>query len=331
MVQTKQTKENTMRALALESFGGPDKLKIQSIPIPEVGDDEVLMRVHTAGVGQWDPYEREGGFVEYLQGEPKFPYILGSEGSGTIVEVGKNVERFKEGETVFASSFLNPKGGFYSEYAVVNADLVSHIPGSLNIEQAAVFSGDGLTGLRGLDDTLNLQAGESILVFGASGGIGHMAVQLAKRMGARVFAVASGEDGVEFVKGLGAAEAVVDGRGDDVLIAAREFAPDGIDAALVTAGGDAVDRALSAVRAGGRVAHPNGVMPEPKAPHEMAIKSYDGGPDREIIERLNKLVEAGPFEVRIHETFALDQVARAHEALEKHHLGKLALKVGSNG
>lgn len=327
MAQTIEAKETTMQALAIDAFGGPEKLKMQSLPVPEIGDDEVLIRIGTAGVGQWDPFEREGGFAGYLKDEPAFPYVIGSEGSGTIVQAGKNVDRFKEGDEVYASSFLNPKGGFYSDHVVVNADLVSHIPGDLTIEQAAVFSGDGLTALRGLDDTLNLQEGESVLIFGASGGIGHMAVQLAKRMGARVFAVASGEDGVEFVKQLGA-DAVADGRGDEVLDSAREFAPDGIDAALLTAGGDAADRALSAVRAGGRVAHPNGVMPEPVPPHEMEVKAYDGEPDRDVLGRLNKLVEAGPFEVRLHKTFTLDEAAEAHQALEEHHLGKIALQIG---
>jgi len=301
-------------------------LKVQTVPIPELADNEVLIRVHTAGVGAWDPFEREGGFIEYIQGEPKFPYVLGSEGAGTVAAVGKNVDSFAEGDEVYASAFLNPKGGTYSQYAVVNSDLVSHIPGDLSIEQAAVFSGDGHTALRGLDDTLKLKPGESIMIFGSSGGIGHLAVQLAKRMGARVFAVASGEDGVELAKSIGA-DVVVNGREEGVLEAAREFAPEGIDAALITAGGEAANRALSAVRINGRVAYPNGVNPIPDPPHEMSVDAYNGDPDREILERLNDLVEAGPFEIHIYKTFPLDQAAEAQEALEKHHLGKIALRI----
>lgn len=326
MAQTIRAEEKTMKAVALDSFGGPEKLKVQTIPVPELADDEVLIRVHTAGVGQWDPYEREGGFTEYMESEPKFPYVLGSEGSGTIAAVGKNVDRFAEGDEVYASPFLNPKGGFYAQYAVANSDLVSRIPGDLSLEQAAVFSGDGLTALRGLDDTLKLTSGESIMIFGASGGIGHMAVQLAKRMGARVFAVASGEDGVELAKQIGA-DAAVNGRDEGILKAAQDFAPDGIDAALMTAGGEAANRALSSIRVGGRVAHPNGVTPVPDPPHEMTVTAYDGNPDREILERLNTLIEAGPFEVQIDKTFPLDEAAEAQAALEKHHLGKIALRI----
>ena len=326
MAQTVRAEEKTMKAVALDSFGGPEKLKVQTIPVPEVTSDEVLIRVHTAGVGAWDPFEREGGFTEYMESEPKFPYVLGSEGSGTVESLGKNVERFAEGDEVYASPFLNPKGGFYSQYAVVNSELVSFIPGDLSLEQAGVMSGDGLTALRGLDDILKLKSGESIMIFGASGGIGHLAVQLAKRMGASVFAVASGDDGVELAKRIGA-DAGVNGRDEGLLNAAREFAPDGIDAALMTTGGETANRALSAVRVGGRVAHPNGVTPVPDPPHKMTVQAYDGNPDREILERLNKLIEAGPFEVHIDKSFPLDQAAEAQEALERHHLGKIALRI----
>src|SRR5688572_10528918 len=139
-----------------------------------------------------------------------------------------------------------------------------------------------MTALRGLDDTLKLKSGESVMIFGASGGIGHLAVQLAKRMGARVFAVASGDDGVALCKKLGA-DAVVDGHKDGVAAAARRFAPDGLDAALLTASGPAADKALTAMRSGGRVAYPNGVEPTPTPPSGVQAKSYDGTPDPQAI------------------------------------------------
>jgi NADPH:quinone reductase-like Zn-dependent oxidoreductase len=237
------------------------------------------------------------------------------------------VKQFKEGDRVYAAELGNPKGGFYAEYAVVKADNAALIPSGLNMDQAAVLPTDGLTALKGLEGVLDLQPDESVMIFGAGGGIGHLAVQLAKRLGARVFAVASGEDGVSFVKRLGA-DAAVDGRSDKVLDVAREFAPEGIDAALVTAGGDATDRALSAVRADGRIAHPNGVMPAPKAPARVKVEAYDGEGGREAIDRLNELVESDPFEVHLHRIFPLEQASAAQAALEEHHLGKIALRVG---
>jgi NADPH:quinone reductase-like Zn-dependent oxidoreductase len=327
MTQTKKAKATTMRAVALDRFGGPETLKVQTLPVPEPGDDEILIHVECAGVGAWDPFEREGGFVEVLGITPKFPYVLGTDGAGTVAAVGGKVKDFKEGDQVYAGELGNPKGGFYGEYAVVKADNASHIPGDLKMDQAAVLPSDGLTALKGLEGVLDLQRGESVMIFGASGGIGHLAVQLAKHLGARVFAVASGKDGVDLVKRLGA-DAAVDGRSDKVLDAAREFAPDGIDAALVTAGGDATDRALAAIRSDGRIAYPNGVMPEPKAPARVSIEAYDGEGGREAIERLNQLIEAGPFEVHVDRVFPLEQVADAQAALEEHHLGKIALRVG---
>lgn len=326
MAQTSQAKAQTMRAVALDKFGGPEALKIQNLPIPEIEADEILIRVEAAGVGAWDPFEREGRFVEIMGVKPTFPYVLGTDGAGTIAAVGKDVTRFKEGDRVYAAQLANPKGGFYAQYAVIKADNASLIPGNLSMEQAAVLLTDALTALTGLEKFLGLKSGESLMVFGASGGIGHLAVQLAKRLGAKVFAIASGDDGVELCKKLGA-DSAVDGRGDDVLNAAKEFAPNGIDAALVTAGGPETDEALSAIRRGGRIAYPHGVMPEPTAPDGVAIEAYDGENTPELIERLNSLIESGPFEVHVDETFSLEEASKAHAALDEHHLGKIALRV----
>ena len=315
-----------MRAVALDQFGGPETLKIQNLPVPQVEANEVLIRVEAAGIGAWDPYEREGRFVEITGVKPTFPYVLGTDGAGTIAAVGEGVKRFKEGDRVYAAELANPKGGFYAQYAAVKADNVSLIPGQLTVEQAAVLPTDALTALTGLEKVLGLKSGESLMVFGASGGIGHLALQLAKRLGARVFAIASGDDGVQFAKKLGA-DSVVDGRSDDVLNAAEEFAPNGIDAALVTAGGDRTDRALSAIRRSGRIAYPHGVMPEPTAPEGVAIEAYDGEFDPSLIERLNTLIDSGPFEVHVDKTFRLEEAGKAHDALAEHHLGKLALLI----
>ena len=326
MTQTSRAKAKTMRAVALDKFGGPETLQIQSVPIPDIGPNDVLIRTEAAGVGAWDPFEREGGFVEMMGRKPKFPYVLGTDGAGIIAEVGKEVSDFKMGDRVYALELANPKGGFYAEYAAINADNVSKIPGQLTMEQAAVLPSDAVTALTGLEKVLRLKRGDSLMIFGASGGIGHLAIQLAKRLGARVFAVASGSDGVALAKKLGA-DSVIDGKGDNVLEAAKEFAPEGIDAALVTAGGAKTDRVLSAIRRGGRVAYPNGVMPEPHGPSGVQIEAYDGEANPALIRRLNSLIEAGPFEVHVDRAFPLEEVVKAQKALDEHHLGKIALRV----
>ena len=142
-----------------------------------------------------------------------------------------------------------------------------------------------------------------------------------------MLAVASGQDGVALAQQVGA-DAVVDGHRDDVAAVARDFAPDGVDAALVTAGGAEVDKALAAIRDGGRVAYPNGVEPEPKAREGIHVRGYDGMPNPNVIEKINRLIGSGPFQVHIARTFQLDQAADAHRNLRAHHLGKLALRPG---
>jgi NADPH:quinone reductase-like Zn-dependent oxidoreductase len=204
--------------------------------------------------------------------------------------------------------------------------LVSPIPAPLDLAQAAVMGGAGTTALRGLEDTLGLEQGESLLVFGASGGVGHAAVQLAKAMGARTFAVASRRDGVALVERLGA-DAVVDGREAGVLERARSFAPRGFDAALIVGSSPLANELLQAVREGGRVAYPTGIQPVPEARSGVAVRAYNGEPDRDLITRFERRIAGKPFHVHIDASFPLREVARAHAAIGEHHLGKLALRV----
>jgi NADPH2:quinone reductase len=217
------------------------------------------------------------------------------------------VDRFEEGEKVYACGFLNPKGGFYAEYATVDSGLVSHVPDRLTIEQAGAMSGVSITALRGLDDVLALKPGDSVMIFGASGGVGHVAVQLAKLLGA---------------------DAAANGRTDDMPAAIGKFAPGGLDAALLTAGGEAAEKALRAVRDGGRVALPKGIQPEPNPRPGVRFSGYYGAPDSEIIGRLDRLIGTGPFEIHVAQTFPLDRAADAQRALDDHYLGKLALRLG---
>jgi NADPH:quinone reductase len=308
-----------MKAAAIDRFGGPEVIRTQTLPVPRPGADQVLIELDSAGIGAWDPAAREG---EFELGQPGFPLVIGNDGAGTVVAVGAEVERFRPGDRVYAYAM---EGGFYAEYVAVNQEEVAPIPPGLSAEQAGALGADGITALIGLEDELELQPGEKLMVFGASGGIGHIAVQLAKRMGAEVLAVASGADGVALVRRLGA-DAAIDGHREDPAEAARQFAPQGLDAALVLVDGEGLANALGAVKTGGRVAYPHGVEPEPQAEH-VELLGYDGAPSRQAFERLNRLIGSGPFHIELGRVYPLDDAARAHRELDQHHLGKLALRV----
>jgi NADPH:quinone reductase-like Zn-dependent oxidoreductase len=315
-----------MRAAVIDQFGGVERFAVVALPRPEIRPNEVLIRVEIVSVGKWDAEERAGHYADVL-GAPRFPYVLGWEGAGTVVAVGAQVTQVVPGDRVYATVVPKPNGGgFYAEYAAVEAEYLALIPGGLTTEQAAVMGWDALTAVSGLDETLELKSGETLMIVGASGGIGHMAVQLANRMGARVLAVASGTDGVALAQRLGAGHAI-DGRTDDILAAARAFAPAGLDTVLLTTGGAAIDRSLAAVRAGGRVAYPNGVIPAPEPMRGLQITNYDAARGLAATARLHRLIEARPFDVHVARVFPLEQVRDAHQALSKHYLGKLALRL----
>jgi NADPH:quinone reductase-like Zn-dependent oxidoreductase len=318
--QTQRFIPETMQAAALDQFGGPEVLRIKSLPVPTPKADEVLLELDTAGIGVWDPAVREG---ELELGDHAFPFVIGNDGAGTVVAAGQNVRRFKAGDRVYAYAL---EGGFYAEYIAVKEANVAPIPPAVKADAAGALGADGTTALRGLDDQLHLKAGQKLMIFGASGGIGHLAVQLAKRIGAKVLAVASGSDGVELVGRLGADKAV-DGHHDDLSATVREFAPEGLDAALVLVSGKGLNEALRQMKSGSRVAHPNGVEPAPEVAKGVMLLAYDGTPGKDAFERLNALIGSAPFHIELGRTYPLADAARAHREINKHHLGKLALRL----
>jgi NADPH2:quinone reductase len=327
------TREEEMRAVTIDRFGGPEVLAVRTVPRPKLAPNQIMIRVESAGIGIWDVAERDGTLARALGIQPIFPWVLGSEGAGRVVEVGDQVTSFRNGDLVYGHVWMrtNPKAGFYAEDTALNADDAWPTPSTISAEQAGALLIDGATALRGLE-ALGLKQDEKLMVFGASGGIGHLAVQLGKRLGARVFAIASGEDGVDLALRLGA-EVAADGHKANLADSAHEFAPNGFDAALIAVRGQspeaikAAENALTTMREGGRVAYPwsNDIMPAPKAPPTVRLHGYMGNIDRALVIKLNGLIDAGPFEVHLGETFTLDRAADAYNAVRSHHLGRLAL------
>src|SRR5438105_12166250 len=185
----------------------------------------------------------------------------------------------------------------------------------------------GLTALQGVDDALETQPGERLIIHGASGNVGMIALQFAKLRGARVLATASGRDGLDLVRRLGA-DAAIDGKRSDIGKAAREFAPDGIDAVLAFVGGKELTRCLDALRKGGRLAYPNGIEPEPRKRKGIRVKAYDAVPGAREFERLGRAVEEADLDVPIAATFKLEDAATAHRFIEKGHVvGKVVIRI----
>jgi NADPH2:quinone reductase len=165
-------------------------------------------------------------------------------------------------------------------------------------------------------------------VHGVSGGVGTLAVQFAKLRGARVLASASGKDGVRLAKRLGA-DVAVDGRHQNIAIAAKTFAPSGVDAVLALAGGPRLTQCLDALRSGGRVAYPNGIEPAPRKRRGIKLVSYDGKGGVLNFQRLNRAVDAAGLHVPIDSSYPLSQAAKAHKRLAQGHvLGKVVLRIG---
>lgn len=315
-----------MKAAAIDAFGPPSKIRLRERPVPKPGVDEVLIRVEAAGVGTWDASVRDGSWRR--PGQTRFPLVIGNDGTGTVVAKGARVRRLRVGDRVYAYEFGNPKGGFYAEYAAVKAAHAARVPRRLASMQAGAAAPTALTALEGIVDRLRLRRGETVLIFGASGAVGTMAVQFAKHRGARVLATASGPRAARLVRRLGA-DAVVDARKDDAVERLWRLAPGGIDAALAFAGGEGLERCLDLMRPGGRVAHPNGIEPAPPRRRRALRRiAYDLEATPKWFARLARSISRAPVRVPLAGVFPLARAARAHQRLaDGHVLGRMVLKV----
>jgi len=306
-----------MKAVSIDRRG---RVSIRDVPVPAVGRREVRIAVDTAGVGSWDAEMRPEGRERFL--------VPGSDGAGLVVAGGAGVRRFRARERVYAYSYLNRKGGFHAELVTVLAKNVARVPRGLGMKDAGAIATTGLTALQGVDDALRLRKGESVIVHGASGGVGTLALQFAKWRGARVLAIASGKDGVRLARRLGA-DVAVDGKREDLRAAARRFAPTGVDAVLAFVGGKSLARCLDAVKPrGGRLAYPNGVEPVPRKRKAIQVVAYDAVPGVREFERLNRAIVAAKLKVPIAKTYPLERADDAYRFVRRGHvLGKVVLRI----
>lgn len=326
MRSKKAAKRNltTMRAAAIDRPGGPAVLTLHELPIPVPSPREVLIALDAAGVGSWDA-EIRGGWWPF--GKPRYPLVLGTDGAGRIAAVGSRVRRFSIGDRVYSYVFASSKGGFYAEYVAVPADKVSRVPRRMDSMRAGAIPTTGLTALQGIDDALGISKGETVIVHGASGGVGSLALQFAKWRGARVLATADGRAGIRFVRRLGADEAV-DGKRGDIAAAAKRLAPDGVDAVLGLVGPGLTSCLDALKKKGGRAAWPNGIDPAPRKRKGIRMKGYDAVTGVRELERLTRAVEGSKLRVAIAARYPLARAADAHRRLERGHVfGKIVLRI----
>lgn len=313
-----------MRAAAIDRFGPPSALKLHELPVPQPGPREVLIAVDTAGIGSWDSSIREGSWRK--PGRTRFPLVPGVDGSGIVVAKGARVKGLRVGDKVYAYEFGNPQGGFYAEFAVADVEHVGRVPDGLGLRNAGAVATTGLTALQGID-ALGLRPRQTVLIFGASGAVGTIAVQLAAHRGARVIATASGRTATRLIESLGA-DRIIDARRTASIDQLRTIAPDGLDCVLALAGGAGLERCLDFMRPKGRVAHPNGVEPEPKARHTFRVRSYDAIANRREFLRLSRHLAHRRIRVPIVASYPLGKAAQAHRRLaDGHVLGRMVFRI----
>ncbi len=310
-----------VKGVTQHEVGPPEVLVVEELPEPEPIPTEVQVRVHAAGVNPVDFKTRAGGRSRFL-GEP--PFRVGWDVSGVVTKLGAGVTRFRVGDEVFGMPWFPREAGAYGEYVTAPSRHFAAKPAVLSHEEAGALPLAGLTAWQIVVDTIGLQAGEDLLIHGAGGGVGHLAVQIASARGANVIATARAEQ-AEWLRGLGAAR-VIDYREErfEGLVSDLDAAID-----LVGSYGEA---SLAALRPGGTlVTVPSGAAAELADRAKAAGRRATGflvEPDPVGLAGLCDLVEAGKLTVRVDRVFDLGEAAAAHRAAEAHHGGgKIVLRV----
>lgn len=306
-----------MKAARIHRFGGPEVIRIEDIPTPEPGQGEVLIRVHAASVNPVDWKIRQGGYLS----EDKLPMTLGRDVCGTIDQMGAGAgDGFKMGDAVFA--MLAREQGGNAEFAIARADICAPKPGKLDPVQTGSLGLASLTAWQGLFDHGGLRQGQRVLIHGAAGGVGHLAVQFAVARGAEVFATCGAQD-KDFVRGLGAAE-VIDYKSERFEDRARD-----IDIVYDLIGGETQDRSWSVLKRGGIIVS---TLTEPDkakaAAHGARGTHYMAQPNGAELREVAGLVDQGKVKPAIDRVLPLASVAEAHRVLEHEHVrGKVVLQV----
>ncbi|GHO50560.1 NADP-dependent oxidoreductase [Ktedonospora formicarum] len=311
--------EPLMQAIRVHSYGGPEQLKFEWIERPQPQTGEVFVRVYAAGVNPLDWKIRQGLMQEYM---PKaFPYIPGVEVAGVIEAIGPGVSGFAPGQAVFGGT----ERGAYAEYITVNASLLATKPETLTFAEAATIKGGAMVAWRALFEHGELQAGQHLLIQGAAGGVGVLAVQLAKWKGAHVIATTSTAN-LAFVRSLGA-DQVVDYTTTPITQVIKE-----VDMVFDAVGGKTLQEDLAVLKPGGRLISIATPPPMEQAAERGVQAMFSRGesslPLETLLPQLVRLIEKGHLKVTVGKIFALSEVQKAHELSQSGHgRGRIVLQI----
>jgi NADPH2:quinone reductase len=313
-----------MKAIAINEFGGRDKLQLIDLPVPEVVEGEILVQVKAAGVNPVDWKIREGYLKDLFSHQ--FPVILGWDAAGLVEGVGNGVTRFKSGDEIFAYC-RKPivHGGAYGEYILLKEEHAALKPKNISFEEAASIPLAALTAYQSLFDAANLQPGETILIHAAAGGVGGFGVQLARGHGAVVWATASSRNKA-YVQDLGASQ-VVDYTQENFGKAILSQYPAGVDVVFDCVGGEVLEKSAEIVKEGG---HLISIVDDPTglARDDIHKEFVFVAPNSTQLTELARMVEQGRLKTYLSQVFpfGLEEARKAHELSESGHTrGKMVL------
>ena len=312
----------SMMAVRIHGYGGTDVLVYEAAPRPIVGEGEVLIRVHATSVNPFDCGVRAGYLAAWYN--YSFPLILGLDVSGVIEQVGAGVTNVAPGDAVFTRSDPSHNDA-YAEYIVVPADQAVAKPQSIDHIRAAALPHVTLTAWAGLIHGADLAAGQTVLIHGAAGGVGHIAVQLAKWRGAKVIGTATSRNH-DFLRGLGVDEVI------DYTATPFDNVVRGVDVVLDTQGGDTLERSWTTLKPGGLLLS----TVQPPSEEAAAAHGVRGSfvmaaqTDPVTLTTVAGLVDAGTIKSEVSTVLPLQDVERGHELSEsKHTRGKIVLQVAA--
>jgi NADPH:quinone reductase-like Zn-dependent oxidoreductase len=308
-----------MKAIVIHSFGGPEVLHYEDTARPEPKEDEVLIRVMSAGVNPVDVGITAGRMGKFLG--DKLPLIPGMDISGVVEKTGGKITKFKKGDAVYAYLSFKEQGG-YAEFALAKEGEMALKPETITFDSAASVPLAATTAWQALIDTAKIEKGQTVLIHGGSGGVGHFAIQIAKARGAKVIATASTPN-LDLLKELGTDQAI------DYTTTKFEDVVKDVDVVLDAVRGDTLARSYGVLKKGGIIVSITGQPDQAELDqHGIRGSSLMAHPDAKVLEELAKLIDAKKLKPVVSQVFPLAEAGKAHEQIATHHTrGKVVLKV----